>query len=71
MRNADGKKISPRTIVHDGLTRREQLAIASRDPRAMAALDSFDAATRAEIVKLCDAFKAKEERATTVRQVRR
>lgn len=62
MRNADNIPISARTIVRDGFTRRERLAIAARDPRAMAALDNFDADTRNAICRLCDDFKAKEQR---------
>jgi hypothetical protein len=62
MFNTNGTPTSPRTIVRDGLTRRERLAIAERDPRAMAALDGFDAATRHQICALCDDFKRKINR---------
>jgi hypothetical protein len=60
MRNADDKPISPKIIVRDGLTRRERMAIADREPAAMAALDSFNHAERAEICRLCDEYVSRE-----------
>lgn len=59
MRSAANLPISPTTIVRHGFTRRERLAIARRDPRAMAALDSYSATIINEICALCDAFAVK------------
>lgn len=53
---------SPAAIVRHGLTRRERLLLADRNTRALAALDSYDHATRAAILALCDTFAEKERR---------
>jgi len=62
MFNTNGKPTSPRTIVRDGLTHRERLLVAERDPRTMAAFDSFDADTRNAICNLCDEYRQKMQR---------
>lgn len=59
LRNAEGIPISARTIVREGFTRRERLALAARNPRALSMLANFDQTMRGEILTLCDEFKRK------------
>jgi hypothetical protein len=70
LRDASDNTVSALSIVRDGLNRRERLAIAAREPAAMAGLDSFDADTRHEICRLCDEFKAKINHKATSRAIR-